>query len=79
MTAAVIVIDALKAGEQFLRQPVGLAVAVLVFEHENFRRLADIDLPSGADRIFCHCDSERGLDVRPLSEHRDLIRPALPL
>src|SRR5262249_10322717 len=69
---AVIVIVAAETGEQLLRRAVRLAVAVLVLENEDVRRMADVDaarnpsLMVGARRIRRDRDAKRGDKVRGL-------------
>ena len=72
---AVIVVEAAEAGEQLLRRAVGLAVAVLVVEDEDVRRLADEDLVAGADRVLGHGDAERAVQLRCPGRRRSPCRP----
>ena len=74
---AVIVVEAAEAGEQFLRRTVGLAVAVLVLEDQNVRRLADVDLVDRARpvavRFGGHGDAQRRQQLRRLIKRDRLV------
>src|SRR5262249_28043708 len=85
---AVIVVVAAEAAQQLLGRAVRLAVAVFVLEHENVRRVADVDaagnpsLTVGA-LMFCvgaligirrDRDAERGDEVGGLVKRRRLVR-----
>jgi hypothetical protein len=73
---AVVVVVTPKAGQQLLRRAVRLAVTVLVLEHQDVRRVADVDLVARPDRVLGDGDAERGQDLRGLVEHGHLVRLA---
>ena len=71
---AVVVVEAAEAGEELLRRAVGLAVAVLVLEHEDVRRLADEDLVARAVGVLARRAMPSGaIDLRRLVEDRRLV------
>src|SRR5438132_14175845 len=76
---AVIVIHPAETAQQFPGRPVRLAVAVLVLEEQNVRRLADVDLISRSYRILRHGDSQRREQLRRLVERNRLIGSAAAL
>ena len=73
---AVIVIEATEPGEQFLRRPIRLAIAIEIFEHQDVRRLTDIDLARSrfAARDRRDGDADRRDQVLPLVKDRHLVR-----
>src|SRR5262249_12679923 len=71
---AVVVIDAAKSAEQLAGRPIRLAVAVLVLEEKDIRRLADIYPVSRADRVLGNRDSHGRQDFLRLIEGNSLVR-----
>ena len=76
---AVIVIEAAKAGEEFLGRAIGFQVAVLILEDQDVGRLADIDSLSLAVGIGRYRDAQRSHDLFALIEDDRFIRFAVTI
>lgn len=60
---AVVVVDALKSGEELDRRPVRLVVAILVFQEKDVRRLTQEHLATLAGGIGSHGDADGAHDL----------------
>src|SRR5262245_32275890 len=73
---AVVMIVALEAAEQLARRPIRLAVAVLVLEDQDVRRLAHVDRLPNTVRVWQDRNAERCEQIWGLVKNRDLVRLA---
>lgn len=76
---AVIVIDAIEAGEEDFGWAIGFAIAILVFKQIEVRRMADINLVPRSAGIPGNSDAKRGEEIGRLIEGGSLVSFAIAI